>query len=78
MNKNGKELEFERFLTEWLYEKCKLVIGRNAAGSEQLLSDLDATIFEENERSFAEQMNASGMLRKYSDATRMVSHGSNR
>ena len=76
--KNGKELEFERFLTEWLYEKCKLVIGRNAAGSEQLLSDLDATIFEENERSFAEQMNASGMLRKYSDATRMVSHGSNR
>lgn len=76
--KEGQELEFERFITNWLYGSCGLVIGRNAAGVENLLSDLDATIFEENERSLAEKMHSAGMLRMYSDATRMVSYGSNR
>lgn len=75
---DGEELEFERFVTEWLYRGCHLVIGRNAAGFENLLTDLDATIFEENERLLAEQMHTAGMLRMYSDATRMVSYGSDR
>lgn len=76
--KEGAELEFERFVTEWLYKRCRLVIGRNAAEVENLLSDLDATIFEENERSLAEQMHSAGMLKMYSDATRMVSYGGSR
>ncbi|MEL5569731.1 MULTISPECIES: hypothetical protein [Serratia] len=71
----GKEIEFEHFMTDWLYHHCRLIIGRNAASSENLLNDLDATIFEENERSLAEQMLTAGMLRMYSDATRMVSYG---
>ncbi|CAI0994860.1 Uncharacterised protein [Serratia quinivorans] len=71
----GDEVEFENFMTGWLYHHCRLIIGRNAASSENLLNDLDATIFEENERSLAEQMLTAGMLRMYSDATRMVSYG---
>lgn len=71
----GREVEFERFVTEWLYERCRIVIGREAAGRAGLLASFDATIFEENERKLSEQMRATGMLRVYSDATRMVAPG---
>lgn len=74
----GREMEFDRFITEWLFEGCGLVIGRHAAGRADLLKDLDATIFEENERHLAEQMQSTGMLKVYSDATRMVSVGEER
>lgn len=74
----GKEMDFERFITEWLFARCGLVIGRHAAGKADLLKDLDATIFEENERNLADQMQSTGMLKVYSDATRMVSAGDER
>lgn len=67
------ERSFEEFTADWLGRRCGLIIGREAAGRAGLLKDFDATIFEENERQFAEQMRATGMLRVYSDATRMVS-----
>lgn len=67
------ERSFEEFTADWLGERCGLILGREAAGRAGLLKDFDATIFEENERQFAEQMRATGMLRVYSDATRMVS-----
>ena len=67
------ERSFEDFTADWLGDRCGLIIGREAAGRSGLLKDFDATIFEENERQLAEQMRATGMLRVYSDATRMVS-----
>jgi hypothetical protein len=67
------ERPFEEFVRDWLGNRCGLIVGREAAGRSGLLKDFDATIFEENERQFAEQMRATGMLRVYSDATRMVS-----
>jgi hypothetical protein len=72
---SGKRSErsFEEFTSDWLGRRCGLIIGREAANEAGLLHSFDATIFEENERQFAEQMRATGMLRVYSDATRMVS-----
>jgi hypothetical protein len=67
------ERSFEEFTAEWLGHRCGLIIGRESAARAGLLNDFDATIFEENERQFADQMRATGMLRVYSDATRMVS-----
>lgn len=67
------ERSFEDFTASWLGDRCGLIIGREAAGRSGLLKGFDATIFEENERQLAEQMRATGMLRVYSDATRMVS-----
>lgn len=72
------EMEFDRFISDWVYHRCRIVVGREAAQCEQLLTDLDSTIFEENERALSEQMHMAGMLRMYSDATRMVSCGSHR
>jgi hypothetical protein len=67
------ERSYEEFTADWLGRRCGLIVGRISAGECGLLNDFDASIFEENERQFAEQMRATGMLRVYSDATRMVS-----
>jgi hypothetical protein len=69
----GTERSFEDFTDSWLGDRCGLIVGRQAAAKAGLLNDFDASIFEENERQFADQMRATGMLRVYSDATRMVS-----
>lgn len=71
----GAQLSYERFLTDWLYGRCGLVIGREAAQESGLLNDFDASIFEENSEQLAVQMQASGLLEVYSDATRMVGIG---
>lgn len=71
----GGEMEYDVFLTKWLYERCRIVAGRESATREGLLGDFDGSIFEENERGLAEQMKAAGMLRVFSDATRMVTAG---
>lgn len=71
----GTEIEFDRFLTEWLYERCGIVVGREGASRAGLLKEFDGTIFEENERRLADQMKAAGMLKVFSDATRMVHAG---
>ena len=48
---------------------------RDAAARTGMLMAFDGTIFEENEKRLAEQMQSAGMLRVFSDATRMVSPG---
>ena len=70
---SGKEMAFENFISEFLWERCGLIVGRDAAARAGMLSAFDASIFEENERQFSELMRTTGMLRIYSDATRMVS-----
>jgi hypothetical protein len=70
---SGEERPFEWFSTDWLGRRCRLIISREAAAASGLLDSFDASIFEENERQFAQQMRATGMLSVYSDATRMVS-----
>jgi hypothetical protein len=70
---SGKELAFETFISEFLWQRCGLIVGRDAAARAGMLSAFDASIFEENERQFSELMRTAGMLRIYSDATRMVS-----
>jgi hypothetical protein len=69
------ELTFEEFVDDWLYGKCKLVVGRSAAEQSGMLASFDASIFEDNENHLATQMEAAGLLTQYSDATRMVSTG---
>lgn len=71
----GTELEFENFLTQWLFERCRIVAGREGAARAGMLMAFDGTIFEENERRLADQMRAAGLLKVFSDATRMVSPG---
>lgn len=68
----GDEMPFERFVHEVLYEELGFVVGRQAADNADLLTSIDASIFEDNEAALAEQMSAAGLLKQYSDATRMV------
>lgn len=70
-----KEIPFENFVNDWLYKRCNFVIGRISASEAGLLDGLDATIFEENEKRLSDQVLAVGMLRVYSDATKMVGVG---
>lgn len=72
---SNHEMPFEQFLNSWMFDKCRFVIGRVAAQRAGLLEALDATIFEENEKRLADQVLAVGMLRVYSDATKMVCVG---
>jgi hypothetical protein len=74
--KSGDEIPFEDFVHNWLYKKCSFVIGRISANDAGFLNILDASIFEENERKLADQVRAVGMLKVYSDATKMVGLGS--
>jgi hypothetical protein len=72
---SGTEVEFDRFLTEWLFERCGVIAGREGASRSGMLKEFDGTIFEENERRLADQMRSAGMLKVFSDATRMVHAG---
>jgi hypothetical protein len=72
---SGSEMPYDVFLDEWIYGRCGIVIGRNAAEESDLLATLDSSIFEDNENELATQMAAAGLLTQYSDATRMVSTG---
>lgn len=71
----SSEIPYEVFVDDWLFEKCKLVIGRKAAEKSGLLESFDSSVFEDNENHFAIQMQAAGLLTEYSDATRMVGTG---
>lgn len=68
----GSELPFERFVTEILFERLGIAVGRGAAEGSGLINSIDASIFEENEAQLALQMIAAGLVTQYSDATRMV------
>lgn len=69
------ETPFEQFVDQWLYDRCRLVVGRTAAQKHGLLDSFDASVFEDNENSLAVQMRAAGLLTEYSDTTRMVGTG---
>lgn len=69
------EMPFEQFVDHWLYDRCRLVVGRTAAQKHSLLESFDASVFEDNENSLAMQMRAAGLLTEYSDTTRMVGTG---
>ncbi len=69
----GSQMPFERFVTEELYGRLGVVVGRGAAEASELVQSIDASIFEENEAQLALQMIAAGLVTQYSDATRMVS-----
>ncbi len=69
----GKEIPFERFVTDVLFDQFGVVVGRGAAERSGLINSIDASIFEENESQLALQMIAAGLATEYSDATRMVS-----
>ena len=66
------EMPFERFVTDVLYERLGIAVGRGAAEGSGLINLIDASIFEENEAQLALQMIAAGLVTQYSDATRMV------
>lgn len=68
----GNEMPFERFVQDVLFKQLGFVVGREAADDADLLTSIDASIFEDNEAALAEQMAAAGLLKQYSDATRMV------
>jgi hypothetical protein len=72
---SGTELEYDAFLSDWLFERCRIVAGRESAARAGMLMEFDGTIFEENERRLGDQMRSAGMLRVFSDATKMVSPG---
>jgi hypothetical protein len=69
----GTEVTFERFVSSVLGERLGLIVGRGAAEQAGLLTEIDASVFEENETRFAAQLAAAGLMTQYSDATRMVS-----
>ena len=68
----GEQLPFDTFLNEWLGKRCKFLIGKNMAESNNLLSRFDGAIFQDNENKLAEHLLAAGLLTQFSDATRMV------
>jgi hypothetical protein len=45
----GSEMPFERFVSEVLYQRLGIAVGRSAAESSGLVNSIDASIFEENE-----------------------------
>lgn len=69
------EMTFESFVSDWLYQRCNIIVGRSAAEQADLLNVFDASIFEDNENQLAQQMSTAGLLTEYSDATRMVGTG---
>jgi hypothetical protein len=71
----NSEIPYSYFVDSWLYEKCKLIIGRRAAESTGQLEQFDACVFEDNAKHLAIQMKAAGFLNEYSDATQMVGTG---
>ncbi|MBL3557001.1 MULTISPECIES: hypothetical protein [Marinobacter] len=69
----GSEMPYERFVTDVLYGRLGIAVGRGAAEASGLVNSIDASLFEENEAQLALQMIAAGLVTQYSDATRMVS-----
>ena len=68
----NSEVPFEEFAHDWLFKKMFFIVDRRSAQNSGLLESLDATIFEENEQKLLDQLNAVGVLKVYSDATKMI------
>ncbi len=70
----GEEMEFEHFCTRVLMDQLGLVADKRSASRIGLTNRIDAGEFFENETQLAQDLLGLGMMREYSDATRMV-HG---
>jgi hypothetical protein len=70
----GEEMEFEDFCTRVLMDHFGLVTDKRSASRIGLTDRIDAGEFFENETQLAQDLLGLGMMREYSDATRMV-HG---
>jgi len=69
------EMPYPQFVHDWLFEKCRIVVGRRAAESSNLSNSYDISIFEDNENALAKEMAAAGLATNYSDQTIMVGTG---
>lgn len=70
----GEEIEFDAFCVDILAGRLGLVADRRSASAVGLTARVDAGEFLENEAQLAQDLGGLGMLREYSDATRLV-HG---
>lgn len=67
-----REIEFERFCRQVLYERLGFVVDGESAKASGLANQVDSAHFQSNADAFAEFLRELGLLRDYSDATRMV------
>lgn len=70
--KEGEELEYSKFLNDWLGKRCQLLIGNKLAEELGYFERFDGSIFKSNDMSFSNHLNAAGLLTEYSDETKMV------
>ena len=70
--KEGEELEYSKFLNDWLGKRCKLLIGHKLAEELGYFERFDGSIFKSNDTSFSNHLSAAGLLTEYSDETKMV------
>jgi len=71
--KPEQEIPFETFVHDILFKNFNLVIGRDAAEDSDLLSNINGSTFEDNEKYLYSHIKEAGFLRDYSDSTKMVS-----
>ena len=69
------EIPYPQFVHDWLFERCRIVVGRRAAEISDLSNSYDISIFEDNENALAKEMAAAGLATNYSDQTIMVGTG---
>jgi len=67
----GKEMNFNNFM-DVMATNFGAVVGRPSLTTIKWLDRIDNGVFEKNERLFASQLRASGLLTRYSDSTSMV------
>lgn len=70
-----EEMTFEAFCQERLYGQLRLVVDERSAQQEAKLTGINGAEFRENREELARLLKDLGLLREYSDATRMVSVG---
>ena len=70
--KEGEELEYSKFLNDWLGKRCQLLIGNKLAEELGYFERFDGSIFKSNDVSFSNHLSAAGLLTEYSDETKMV------
>ena len=66
------EMSFERFCREILFDRLRLVVDGDSARRADLLVEVDRRHFDANASALATLFTELGLLRAYSDATRMV------
>lgn len=68
----GEELKFEDFCYGVLYRRLGLIVDPRSAESNNLLRSADRSAFDSNAAGLLESLRDLGLVREFSDATRMV------